>query len=242
MQSNIIYFVCFILIFFLTGCDGCSRENCNIPPKASGEIYFNEDSSKVVINYRVDDNNPIDLEITKKITIGDSIVSENVYNNIINKSDTFDLSWINKTTQIKLDLDAKETFQKFESGEECYYEPFKPKTFTTTLNIKKDYHIFKYNIREVSILILLFFLLGCLLEPSFSLEDNKKSLTRSIKFFLVFLPLCIGLILSVLELNSLVEGASKINIWKYITIIFILLTSGVISYLIYKFVISKIII
>jgi len=237
MQSKIIYSVYCFALFFLFGCGGC-RTNCNNAPTVSGEIYFNEESNKVVINYSVFDKNPNNLEITKKITIGDSIVRESVYNNNINNSETFDISWINKTTQIKLDLHAKETFQKFETGEDCFYTPLDPVTLTKTLNIKKDYLILKYNTRELSILILLFFLLACLIEPSFSLKENKRSLIRSLKLFLALLPICFGVILSVLALNSLVEGAS--NFWNYITIIFILLISGSVSYLIERYLIPKI--
>jgi len=226
----------FYLIFIICGCGGC-KKNCNTSPSINGNIYLNSDSSKLFINYTVNDNENV-VRIYKKITLGENVIEdEEVKQNVI-KNDSFDITQIKKSSLLKLDLQASEEFSRYSGYEKCYYEALPPVKFSMSIILKRDNVILLYNTREISLLIFLSFLLGCLVLPSFILEENKKTFKRAIRNFCVLFPVCVGSIISVLQLNLLIEGAS--NIFNYFIMITSIIISIILAYFINKLLIPKI--
>ena len=218
---------------------GCEpKKNCNTKPKIDAKLYFNEDSSQVIVNYSALDIED-QIQLNGKITIGNDVAKKiNETGNNFNKIEYIDISSIKKTSKIKLELEALERFEQRPETNDCYYEGFPPYTLYKSLITKRDFLLFQYKTRELSFLIFLLFLFVLFVIPAFKLEANRISFVRSIKLACLLFPTTLGLILSILQLNSLVDGES--NHWPYLLITFILVVSVISTYLINKFVIPKV--
>lgn len=239
MKSTIIYFTGFLFIsLVIYGCK--PKTNCNTPPSITDySLSFNEDSSKVILVYYASD--PEDqIEVKGKLTIGNDVTKE-IYKTgkNLNETEYFDISSINKTSIIKLELGVSEKdFEERPETDDCVYESFPPKKITSSLITKKDFLIYQYNTREFSFLIFLLFLFVLFIIPALKLEANQISFVRSLKLAFLLFPTTLGLILAILQLNLLVDGES--NHWHYLLIAFILVVSIISTYLINKFIIPKV--
>lgn len=239
MKSTRIYFTGFLIIsLVIFGCK--PKKNCNTPPSINvAKISFNEDSSKVILVYSASDLED-QIEVKGKLTIGNDVTKE-IYKTgkNLNETEYFDISSINKTTIIKLELGVSEKdFEERPETDDCVYEGFPPTKITSSLITKKDFLIFQYNTREFSFLIFLLFLFVLFIFPALKLDANRISFVRSLKLAFLLFPTTLGLILGILQLNSLVDGES--NHWHYILITFILLVSIISTYLINRFIIPKV--
>jgi len=241
MRCNNLHII--FLLFFLTtlfGCGGC-KNNGNEKPNINCNLSFNADSTQLITYYEVSDDYGIDY-IIRTIYIGDSISSKIEYLKSKEKKKhinnyTFDISSLEKSTSIKIELQAFDYDNRDENNEH-FYKSLSSNIFSMSKIIKKDFCILGYNTREISLLIFLTFFLICLIVPAFSLEENKKSFHISLKLLLLILPSSLGVVFCILNLNNLVIGVS--NVMNYFAMIFALLASVLVTYLNNRYLIPKI--
>jgi len=213
------------------------KKNCNVAPWLNGSFEFNFDTSKIIVNYNASDENGDNVRVEGKITIGDRTIDLKEFGKQIQKLEYIDISGIKNTSVLKIELQAFDE-PKTEESSDCYYISRSSDRFSKSLILKRDFLIIGYNTRESSFLIFLIFLLVIFIIPAFSLDSNRISFGRSIKLACLLFPICLGLIFSILLLNTLVEGES--NHWTYILIFFVLAVSAISTYLVFKYIIPKI--
>ena len=92
-------------------------------------------------------------------------------------------------------------------------------------------HIAHLNYREAITVLILLFLLGIFLIPAISLDENKTTLNRAFRYFLLLAPFFIALAISINIYSGFTTYES--NIWRIVKILFFFICSGVSAYYVY---------
>ena len=98
-------------------------------------------------------------------------------------------------------------------------------------NSESILHIAHLNYREAITVLILLFLLGIFLIPAISLDENKTTLNRAFRYFLLLAPFFIALAISINIYSGFTTYES--NIWRIVKILFFFICSGVSAYYVY---------
>lgn len=98
-------------------------------------------------------------------------------------------------------------------------------------NSESILHIAHLNYREAITVLILLFLLGIFLIPAISLDENKSTLNRAFRYFLLLAPFFIALAISINIYSGFTTYES--NTWRIVKILFFFICSGVSAYYVY---------
>jgi hypothetical protein len=117
-------------------------------------------------------------------------------------------------------------------------EPYNRENTTNgTISAVKEFnsesilHIAHLNYREAIVVLLLLFLLGIFLIPAISLDENKTTLNRAFRYFLLLAPFFIALAISINIYSGFTTYES--NTWRIVKMLFFFICSVSAAYYVY---------